>query len=353
MVYPDLMDQELANNLMLAEKVQRGKMTLIEMKAVKAQLHSQIVTEFQRRQLAKMAATASPRPAAPAPNVTGFVDRPAPVVQAKPAAPLSDGAVRDDAGNVVQLTLGPREFATRGREELRRHSGGAHDSGAHQICGISQQIGPHAVDHLGIVARRRLPVQSRRRIPRAVVAIEQPSIVRHIRQKDPDRLAKRARKMRNAGIDRNHEIKLLDQRRGIGKTFKLARRIQDVTVLTERTARSLSRAFFCRLTNCAAVSNSGFNGFQRQRAVAIIGMVGIAGPDDSDPRPFHRTEERLPLPGIFGDRNIRHAATGMVSIVVSNASGRLGERTLQVVVGQWLALDHALRDAGDTGQETL
>jgi len=82
MVYPDLMDQELANNLMLAEKVQKGRMTLIEMKAVKAQLHSQIVTEFQRRQLAKMAA--APRPAAPAASVTGFVDRPAPAAQASP-----------------------------------------------------------------------------------------------------------------------------------------------------------------------------------------------------------------------------------------------------------------------------
>jgi hypothetical protein len=85
MVYPDLMDQELANNLMLAEKVQKGKMTLIEMKAVKAQLNSQIVTEFQRRQLAKMSAASPPRPAVPAANVTGFVDRPAPVVQASPA----------------------------------------------------------------------------------------------------------------------------------------------------------------------------------------------------------------------------------------------------------------------------
>ena len=84
MVYPDLMDQELANNLMLAEKVQKGKMTLIEMKAVKAQLHSQIVTEFQRRQLAKTAAVTPPRPAAPAINVTGFADRPTPVVQANP-----------------------------------------------------------------------------------------------------------------------------------------------------------------------------------------------------------------------------------------------------------------------------
>jgi hypothetical protein len=74
MVYPDLMDQELANNLMLAEKVQKGKMTPIEMKAIKAQLHSQIVTEFQRRQLAKTAVAS--RPVAPA-ATTGIVAPPA------------------------------------------------------------------------------------------------------------------------------------------------------------------------------------------------------------------------------------------------------------------------------------
>jgi hypothetical protein len=81
MVYPDLMDQELANNLMLAEKVQKGKVTLIEMNAAKAQLHSQIVTEFQRRQLAKMAAT---RPGAPAANNASIAGQPAPVVQSSP-----------------------------------------------------------------------------------------------------------------------------------------------------------------------------------------------------------------------------------------------------------------------------
>jgi hypothetical protein len=79
MVYPDLMDQELANNLMLAEKVQKGKMTLIEMKAVKAQLHSQIVTEFQRRQLAKTAATS--RPTAPSVNNAIIAGQPSPLVQ--------------------------------------------------------------------------------------------------------------------------------------------------------------------------------------------------------------------------------------------------------------------------------
>jgi hypothetical protein len=92
MVYPDLMDQEVANNLMLAEKVQKGKMTLIEMKAVKAQLHSQIVTEFQRRQLAK--AAAAPRPAAPAVNNTNIAGQPSPVVQSG-SPPLQNSAPRE------------------------------------------------------------------------------------------------------------------------------------------------------------------------------------------------------------------------------------------------------------------
>jgi hypothetical protein len=83
MVYPDLMDQELANNLMLAEKVQRGKMTLIEMNAAKAKLHSQIVTEFQRRQPAK--AAAAPRLAGPAASNASLVDRSSsPAVQPSP-----------------------------------------------------------------------------------------------------------------------------------------------------------------------------------------------------------------------------------------------------------------------------
>jgi hypothetical protein len=91
MVYPDLMDQELANNLMLAEKVQKGKMTLIEMKAVKAQLHSQIVTEFQRRQLAKPAAAAT-RPAAPAANNAIIANQPSVVPSGSP--PLQDSPPR-------------------------------------------------------------------------------------------------------------------------------------------------------------------------------------------------------------------------------------------------------------------
>ena len=91
MVYPDLMDQELANNLMLAEKVQRGKMTLIEMKATKAQLHSQVVTEFQRRQLAKTAAAM--RPVAPAANTMNIAGQSVSVVQ--PGSPQQNAPPKE------------------------------------------------------------------------------------------------------------------------------------------------------------------------------------------------------------------------------------------------------------------
>jgi hypothetical protein len=55
---PDLMDQELAYNLVLAEKVQKGKMSPIEKEAAATQFHSQILAEGERRILARRAAAA-------------------------------------------------------------------------------------------------------------------------------------------------------------------------------------------------------------------------------------------------------------------------------------------------------
>jgi len=55
---PDLMDQELAYNLVLAERVQTGRMTPIERKAAAAQFVSQITAEGERRVLARRAAAA-------------------------------------------------------------------------------------------------------------------------------------------------------------------------------------------------------------------------------------------------------------------------------------------------------
>jgi hypothetical protein len=54
----DLLDQELAYNLVLAEKIQKGRMTLIEKEAAATRFHSQLMAEGERRILARRAAAA-------------------------------------------------------------------------------------------------------------------------------------------------------------------------------------------------------------------------------------------------------------------------------------------------------
>ena len=49
--------------------------------------------------------------------------------------------------------------------------------------------------------------QRRAGIPRAVAAVEQPAIVRRVRQQDPGREGEAAGEMCHAGVDRDHEIK--------------------------------------------------------------------------------------------------------------------------------------------------
>jgi len=79
---PDLTDQQLAYNLVLAEKVQRGKMTLIERDAAAAQFTSQMVAEGERRRLARRAAAARDLAAASQPSQSIVIEE-APATQAE------------------------------------------------------------------------------------------------------------------------------------------------------------------------------------------------------------------------------------------------------------------------------
>ena len=58
MPYPDLMDQELAARMAIAEKLQAGKMTLAEANLAQAQTHSQLMAEEQYRSLSGRAVSA-------------------------------------------------------------------------------------------------------------------------------------------------------------------------------------------------------------------------------------------------------------------------------------------------------
>jgi len=87
--YPDLINLETSKVLMMAEKLQNRKITLIEAKAAAAQIHSEIVAELQRRQLATAAAAAAARSAAaparsapaPTPSAVTIDNSPPPVYQ--------------------------------------------------------------------------------------------------------------------------------------------------------------------------------------------------------------------------------------------------------------------------------
>jgi len=76
---PDLTDQQLAYNLLLAERVQSGKMTLIERNAAAAQFGSKMVAEAKRRTRAGRAAAARDLAAASQPSQSIVIEQtPAP-----------------------------------------------------------------------------------------------------------------------------------------------------------------------------------------------------------------------------------------------------------------------------------
>lgn len=64
--YPDLMDQDMANRSMLAERVQQGKMSAAEATAEMSQRRSAIVAEEQRRNLSNRSVSAQESAAAAA-----------------------------------------------------------------------------------------------------------------------------------------------------------------------------------------------------------------------------------------------------------------------------------------------
>ena len=92
----------------------------------------------------------------------------------------------------------------------------------------------NARDHAVPFARFALAEQTRGRIPRAVIPVEQPAPIRHMRQQYPDRLSQRSREMRDSGVDRYHEIQMRYQRRGVGKILKLMAEMNDAAPLLER-----------------------------------------------------------------------------------------------------------------------
>ena len=85
----------------------------------------------------------------------------------------------------------------------------------------------HRGDHAVPIARPRLMKQPCGGIPGRVRANQQPPPARIETIEHPHRLAQRAGQMRDSGVDRDHQVQRLDQRRGIGKVLQILRPVSD------------------------------------------------------------------------------------------------------------------------------
>ena len=202
------------------------------------------------------------------------------------------------------------------------------------------------------LSRGGLPEQARGRIPRRIVAAEQPAPVRNIGQQHPDRLAETACQMRHAGVDRDHEIELADQRCRVGKARQLAIRIADVAASREQRTVALARAFL-QADELRPDVEQRRQLLQRHRAVVVVEMAGIAGPDEADPRTTSRCAEPIrPIPRRLRKRNVGHLR-GDRRKRGAECERKAHQRTMQIEVGQDIGLGDALRHAFHAGQQLL
>src|ERR1700726_3751248 len=93
-----------------------------------------------------------------------------------------------------------------------RHGGVPIDLARDATVYQNRQFRAYTIQNARVFARFGLPEQTNRRIPGTIVAIEQPTPVRNVRQEDPDRSAETSGEMGYAGVHRDHQVEARDQR---------------------------------------------------------------------------------------------------------------------------------------------
>src|SRR5262249_54109578 len=157
------------------------------------------------------------------------------------------------------------------------------------------ELAPDALDHAIPIAERWLPEQSRGRVPRAALARERPAPVGRERQQDPYRPPHRTRKMRDRGIDADDEIDESDHGRRIGKIVELRADRHHA-----RFARRQLGVFAAQLAlNADELWRGGrpqrSKAGERDRTIAIVGVLRVSRPSERDPRPPERPDAWAPL----------------------------------------------------------
>ena len=141
----------------------------------------------------------------------------------------------------------------------------------------------HLRDDARPIAERRLTEQARLRIPGASLAVERPAPIGRKRQHHPGR-ARRARRRDAPPRCRPKSVRSHSASTAARVGHVASAPPMCVTLRWRaRMSASPSRNSRCRLTNdTPSIASSGSSSVKRDRAVAVVGVAGIAGPGQRD-----------------------------------------------------------------------
>ena len=118
---------------------------------------------------------------------------------------------------------------------------------------------------------------------RGCPAIQHPAPVGGLGDHDPDRLAHRAGQMAHRGVDRDHQVEVLHQRRRLAEIGQVVRQVGHAGELLH-ASRSAAGIGFCNETKARRRRlGQRPQPRQRHRAAAVVRVRRAAGPGQADP----------------------------------------------------------------------
>ena len=179
---------------------------------------------------------------------------------------------------------------------VQRNMGGTYNAPwqASAPLNLFDQLCPNAINNTLIFPALGLPEKTNRRIPGTLLTMEQPSVVRHIRQKYPCGATKSTCEMSDAGIDSDDQIETRDQSCGVGEIDDLLGKIDNIAPLLEKILVCRPGVFLQADKQRVDIKDAGQH-LQRRRTVVVVVMFWIPGPDKANPH--FVTSAKTPFPG--------------------------------------------------------
>ena len=237
-------------------------------------------------------------------------------------------------------------FNSAGR--VRPHAGGGLVSCHCGLAGTAAEINEFStqtLDHPVPIPGRGLPEQAHGRVPRTVGAIQQPPPIRRKRHQQGNRLPHRAGKMGDRCVDCHDQIKHCNNGGGVGKIGKFVRYLQDAMLAQDHRLR------LAEIPLQADEIQPGYReylcqAFERHRTIIIVHMFFVAGPANSDAQAAALRQSLTPLCNSIRIRRQIWNVRRYCREIGSERQRQAEQRTMQIEIGQRIAIADHQRDAG-------